>query len=64
MCGCCGFDTKKLDCIDIGLIKLSVFAFALMLAKLYEPLLSLEWHWYAIIVALAAIKPLHKMFKK
>ncbi len=35
--------TKNLDGLDIGLLKLSVFFFTLMLAKLWAPLLSLEW---------------------
>ncbi|MFH1500435.1 MAG: hypothetical protein ABIE22_00645 [archaeon] len=49
--------------IDIGLIKLSAMAFALMVAKLWTPLLSLEWFWYTIIFVIAAIKPVIKTFK-
>ena len=51
---------KKMDWSDIGLIKLSTAAFILMIAKLWTPLLSLDWYWYAIIGILAAIKPLVK----
>ncbi|MCJ7443867.1 MAG: hypothetical protein MUO26_04950 [Methanotrichaceae archaeon] len=38
---------KKLTWVDIGLIKLSVAAFVLMIAKLWSPLLSLglELDW-------------------
>tara|TARA_Y100000310_G_C20597204_1_gene771138 strand:- start:542 stop:853 length:312 start_codon:yes stop_codon:yes gene_type:complete len=48
---------------DISMIKLSSAAFALMIAKLWTPLLALEWHWYLIIAILASIKPMIKMFK-
>ncbi len=55
--------TKKLGWMDIGLVKLSVFFFALMLAKLWAPLLSLEWYWYALVFVLAAIMPVWDMFR-
>ena len=53
---------KNLEWIDIKLIKLSVAGFVLMLAKLWEPLLSLDWYWYALIAVLAAVKPMLKVF--
>lgn len=65
-----GFETwadskiKKLHWIDIALVKLSVAGFVLMVAKLWEPLLSLDWYWYAIIFVLAAIKPMFKVYVK
>lgn len=55
---------KKLNWIDIKLIKISVAGFVLMLAKLWEPLLSLDWYWYALIFILAAIKPMRKALGK
>ena len=55
--------TKNLDGLDIGLLKVSVFFFTLMLAKLWAPLLSLEWYWYALVFALAGIKPTYDVFK-
>jgi len=55
---------RKLNWTDYGLVKLSVVAFALMLAKLWEPLLSLDWYWYAAIFILAAILPMSKVFGK
>jgi hypothetical protein len=55
--------TKNLDGLDIQLIKLSVFFFTLMLAKLWAPLLSLEWYWYALVFVLAGIKPIYDVFK-
>ena len=47
----------KADYIEIGFIKTSTMAFALIFAKLYSPLLSLDWYWYLIIGIVAAYKP-------
>jgi len=55
---------KKLNWLDIQFIKLSVAGAILMIAKLWEPLLSLDWYWYAIIFVLAAIKPVYKVLGK
>ena len=52
---------KTLNCWDVGLIKLSAFFFALLLAKLWVPLLALDWYWYALLFVLAAIKPVAKV---
>jgi len=55
---------KRLQFPDISLIKLATAGFILMIAKLWPPLLSLEWYWY-LIIALAASAPLiPKVFKK
>jgi len=53
----------KADWIDILLIKLGVFAFTLMIAKLWKPILSLDWYWYLIISLVAVIKPLKTFFQ-
>ncbi|MDO9539448.1 MAG: hypothetical protein Q7J09_05535 [Methanocalculus sp.] len=55
---------NKLSWIDMGLVKLSVFAFALMVAKLWEPILSLEWYWYGMIFVLAAIPTTIRIFRQ
>ncbi|MDD5417401.1 MAG: hypothetical protein PHW96_00750 [Candidatus Nanoarchaeia archaeon] len=55
---------KKLNWTDMALVKLSVAGFSLMIAKLWMPLLSLDWYWYALIFALAAIKPMAKALGK
>ena len=47
----------KADYIEIGFIKTSTMAFALLIAKLWSPLLSLDWYWYLIIGIVAAYKP-------
>jgi hypothetical protein len=54
---------KTLTLTDIQLIKLSVFAFTLLLAKLYTPLLSFNWYIYVIVFILAGIRPIYKMLK-
>lgn len=53
----------KLTWIDIGLTKLSVAAFVLMIAKLWTPLLSLDWRWYGLIFVVLAIIPLRNFWK-
>jgi len=55
---------KNLDWIDVQLLKLTVAGFVLMIAKLWQPLLTLDWYWYAVIFVLAAIKPVYNVLKK
>jgi hypothetical protein len=55
---------KLMEWYDISLVKLSAAAFALMVAKLWTPLLSLDWYWYLVIALVAAIIPIKKMFSK
>ncbi len=55
---------KKMECWDISLVKLSTAAFILMVAKLWTPILALDWYWYLLIGIAAAIKPGMKIFKK
>lgn len=57
------FTSFKADWIDIGLIKISVFTVALLYAKLWKPILNLNWYWYFIIWVVAAIRPMVKWFK-
>ena len=54
---------KKLDYYDMQLIKISVIGFTLMIAKLWEPILSLEWYWYMIIFIVAAVKPILRVVR-
>lgn len=49
---------KELHWWDIAFVKLSVFAFALMIAKLWTPILGLAWWWYLIIAVAASALPL------
>ncbi len=55
---------KKLGFWDIQFIKIAVAGFILMIAKFWEPLVSLNWYWYALIFVLAILKPYHTIFKK
>lgn len=55
---------KKMNVLDMSLTKIAVFAFALMLAKLWDPILMLDWYWYAGIWVVAAIVPMYHFFKK
>ena len=50
--------------IDIRLAVLVGLAFGLMIAKLWEPILYLDWYWYLIIALLAAIKPIMTFWKQ
>jgi hypothetical protein len=54
---------KKMEVVDIKMIKLSVAAFTLMLAKLIPGLLGLDWYWYAILGVVFMMKPMMKMFE-
>jgi len=44
------------DWIDVAFIKIGVFAATLLFAKLWEPILSLEWYWYLLILVAVAIR--------
>jgi len=57
-------NVKKCSWSDISMVKLSSAAFILMVAKLWTPILGLDWYWYLIIGVIAAIKPMTKMFGK
>ena len=59
-------NSKIQKCVwyDISLVKLSTAAFILMVAKLWAPILSLDWYWYLIIGVIAAIKPAGIIFGK
>ena len=59
-----GFKNYKADWIDVALTKIAVFAGALFIAKLWNPILDLEWYWYLIIWIVAAIKPMITFFDR
>ena len=48
--------------IDVAFIKIAVIAATLLIAKLWEPILSLEWYWYLMVLIVAAIKPLSTFY--
>ena len=49
----------KADYLDVLLAETSAMAFALLFAKYWPPLLSLDWYWYLIIGIGAAYKPVN-----
>lgn len=55
---------KKMTWPDIACTKLSVAGFILAIAKLWPDLLALDWHWYALIAVVAAIRPLTTLFSR
>ena len=52
----------KLDIVDIKLACLGKAALVLMIAKLWPPMLSLEWYWYLAIAVGLYAKTLKKLF--
>lgn len=54
---------KKMEMCDMFFIKISTIAFTLMIAKLWQPILSLQWYWDGLIFVIFAIKPIIKIFK-
>ncbi len=55
---------KKMDWLDVKLIKWSAAGFILLLAKVWPPLLSLDWYWYGLIGILAAARPVYRAYIK
>ena len=53
----------RADIIDVGLVKIAVIAATLLIAKLWQPILSLEWYWYLLVCLIAAVKPFSTFFK-
>jgi len=49
--------TYRADWIDVVFIKLGVFTATLFLAKIYEPILSLDWYWYLLLWIILSAKP-------
>ena len=55
---------KKFTCSDYAVLKIGVFAFALLAAKLWPKILSLDWYWYALVYAATAVYFIIKIFGK
>ena len=53
----------RADYLDVALTKTAVFGATLFLAKLWNPILSLNWYWYLIICVIAAVKPMITFYK-
>ena len=52
----------RLGVLDIACLKICVFAFALLLAKLWPPLLALDWTLYAGVFGLTYSLLMAKLF--
>ena len=55
---------KGLNWMDIAFTKIAVFAFALLIAKVWMPILNLDWYWYLAIFLIFAIKSVFKTLRK
>ncbi|MFA5333385.1 MAG: hypothetical protein WC376_02735 [Candidatus Nanoarchaeia archaeon] len=55
---------KKMNVLDLGLTKFAVIFVTLAVAKLWSPILSLDWYWYLMFGIILAIKPLSNFFSK
>jgi hypothetical protein len=53
----------RADWKDIAFTKIAVFAGALLIAKIWNGILGLDWYWYLLICIIAAIKPMLNFFK-
>ncbi len=56
--------TKKLDWLDVGLIKWSCIAFGIILAMLIPALLEINIWWFVAIAVILAIRPLYRAYIK
>lgn len=43
---------KKLNWTDIGILKICVFSFSLMIAQFIPALLEVRWYWYGLVFTL------------
>jgi hypothetical protein len=55
---------KKMKWYDIGMIKLSVAAFTILVAKFYPEIISADWTVYGAITILAAAPVIYHVLKK
>jgi hypothetical protein len=55
---------SKIDVLDVALIKWSVFAIALYIAKIWEPILSLDSSVYLVLGVLFVIRPFYNFYVK
>ena len=49
---------------DVGLIKLAVFIFTLLLAKYVNILLYAQWYWYVLLFLVVSSRLYYIAFKK
>ena len=49
---------------DVGLVKLAVFIFTLLLAKYVNILMNAQWYWYVLLFLVVSARPYYLAFKK
>ena len=49
---------------DVGLVKLAVFIFTLLLAKYVNILLYAPWYWYVLLFLVVSARPYYLAFIK
>lgn len=54
---------KSFTCFDYFFVKLGVFAFTLMLAKLVPAILSLDWYCYGLVYVIIAVYFIFRLSK-
>lgn len=55
---------KKMNWVDVAMLKFCIIAFSLMFAKLFPDALSLHWGIYALLFVLFASKPVYSVLIK
>ena len=55
---------KTMTWVDIGILKVCVFTFTLMLAKLWAPILNPEWYCWGSIFIVTYIYLIYKFYIK
>ena len=55
---------KKMTCFDYGVLKVSVFSFALLITKFYPNIMSFDWRWYAAVFFVTYLYLIVRMFRK
>ncbi|MFH1360368.1 MAG: hypothetical protein ABIJ41_04945 [Candidatus Omnitrophota bacterium] len=55
---------KKMSCWDVGVLKICLIAFALMVAKLWPIVLNLSWFWYGAIFGVTYAYLIYKIYLK
>ena len=49
---------------DLGLFKVTMFIFTLLVAKYFNILLQAEWYWYVLLLAVLSPRLYYIAFKK
>jgi hypothetical protein len=55
---------KRSGMVDVGLIKLTSFIGGLLIAKIWNPILSFEWYWYLAALLITGIIPTYRFLRK